>query len=257
MMPRVIPCLLLRDKGLVKTVKFRDETYVGDPLNAVTIFNEKEVDELVFLDISATVEGRKIRKGVISQIAEQCFMPFAYGGGVRCIEDMKEIFRIGAEKIIINSYAVENPAFIKQAADTFGSQSVVVSIDVKKKVFGDYEVYIHRGKTKTKLHPVEFAVHMENNGAGELLLNSIDRDGMMGGYDIELIQAITKSVSIPVIACGGAGKIEDFSSAVKRGGASAVAAGSMFVFYGALRAVLINYPMREEIITAFQQETRT
>ena len=252
MIPRVIPCLLLQNNGLVKTIKFKHEKYVGDPINAVKIFNEKEVDELVFLDISATVERREIRKDFISQIAEQCFMPFSYGGGVRRIENMKEIFRLGAEKVIINSYAVENPEFIKKAADTFGSQSVVVSIDVKKNIFGKYEVYIHRGTTKTGVHPVEFAIHMKNNGAGELLVNSIDRDGMMNGYDVELIQAISKSVSIPVIACGGAGKIEDFSTAVKRGGASAVAAGSMFVFYGALRAVLINFPMREEIINTFK-----
>ena len=239
---RVIPCLLLKNQGLVKTVKFKDPKYVGDPINAVKIFNEKEVDELLFLDITATVENRKPNFPIISDIASECFMPFGYGGGVKDLNDMKELFNLGVEKVIINSYAVENPEFIKKAADLFGSQSVVVSIDVKNTLLGKYEVFTYSGKKNTKLEPVNFAREMQEMGAGEIFLNSIDRDGTMQGYDIELIKLVSQSVTVPVVACGGAGKIEDFAEAVKKGGASAVAAGSMFVFHGKHRAVLINYP---------------
>lgn len=239
---RVIPCLLLKNRGLVKTIKFKDPKYVGDPINAVKIFNEKEVDELLFLDITATVENRKPNFSIISDIASESFMPFGYGGGVKDLNDMKELFNLGVEKVIINSYAVENPEFIKRAADLFGSQSVVVSIDVKKTLIGKYEVFTYGGKKNTKLEPVKFAIKMQEMGAGEIFLNSIDRDGTMQGYDIELIKNVSQSLSVPVIACGGAGKIEDFAEAVKKGGASAVAAGSMFVFHGKHRAVLINYP---------------
>lgn len=244
---RVIPCLLLKNQGLVKTVKFRDPKYVGDPINAVKIFNEKEVDELVFLDITATTENRKPNFRLIADIASEAFMPFGYGGGVRDINDAKELFNLGVEKVIINSHAVDRPLFIKEASNLFGSQSIVVSIDVKKNILGKYEVHMHGGKKNTKLYPVTFAQEMEGMGAGELLINSIDRDGTQSGYDIELIKKITAAVAIPVIVSGGAGKIEDFAKAVKEGGASAVAAGSMFVFHGKHRAVLITYPSMEEL----------
>jgi cyclase len=252
MIPRVIPCLLLNNSGLVKTIKFKNETYIGDPLNAVRIFNEKEVDELVFLDITATVENRKINKGFISKIAGECFMPLSYGGGIKTIEEIREIFGLGVEKVIINSHAVEHPEFVEKAANVFGSQSIVISIDVKKKMFGEYEVVTKRGKQKTKLDPVTFAIEMEKRGAGELMLNSTDRDGTMNGYDIDLLTAVTRAVKIPVIACGGAGRVEDLVNAVNNGGASAVAAGSLFVFYGPLRAVLINYPSREQLLQVFE-----
>lgn len=248
---RVIPCLLLRNRGLVKTVKFKDPKYLGDPINIVRIFNDKEVDELVFLDITATVENRKPPFKLISEIASECFMPLGYGGGIKDLEDIRQILSLGAEKVAINSYAVEQPTFIRAAADRFGSQSIVVSIDVKKSLFGKYEVMTHSGKKATGLDPVKFAIEMEQMGAGELLLNSIDRDGTMQGYDLDLIRRVSQVVTIPVVACGGARAVQDLVSAVHQGGASAVAAGSMFVFHGPHRAVLINFPTAAELRAAF------
>jgi cyclase len=251
---RIIPCLLLKNQGLVKTVKFKNPKYVGDPINAVRIFNEKEVDELIFLDTEATVERRKPPFKTISEIAGECFMPLSYGGGIRDLDDIKTIFNLGVEKVIINSYAIENPSFINEAFKLYGSQSIVVAVDVKKTSKEKYEVFSRGGNKKTGLDPVEHAMKMERLGAGEIFLNSIDRDGTMTGYDIELIRRITETVSIPVIVCGGAGKIEDFVDAVKKGGASAVAAGSLFVFHGKYRAVLISYPAIDELIHAFSTE---
>ena len=233
---------------MVKTIRFKDPSYIGDPINAIRIYNEKEVDELIFLDITATVEGRQPPFKIISDIAGECFMPVAYGGGVRRLEDIKTIFNLGIEKVAINSYAVENPEFVKLAADRFGSQSIVVSIDARKRRWGQrYQVYTHGGREPTGLDPVEFAVQMQAMGAGEILLTSIDRDGTYEGYDIELIKKVTGAVGLPVIACGGTGKVEDFGAAVKQGGASACAAGSMVVYFGRNRAVLINFPTRREL----------
>jgi len=239
---RVIPCLLLSHQGLVKTIKFKDPTYVGDPINAIKIFNEKAVDELIFIDIAATVENKPPQREMIENIASECFMPVCYGGGVRSISDIRDIFSIGIEKVAISSHAVENPLFIRQAADTFGSQSIVVCIDVKKTLFGKYEVVTHNAKNKTGLDPVQHARNMEQMGAGEVLVNSVDRDGTRAGYDIDLIRKVADAITIPVIACGGAGTAEHLAEAVREGHASAVAAGSMFVFYGKHRAVLISYP---------------
>ncbi len=244
---RVIPCLLLRNQGLVKTVRFRDPTYVGDPINAVRIFNDKEVDELVLLDIAAGLEGARPNMRLLAEIAEECFMPLAYGGGLRTIDDIKAVVALGVEKVSINSAAVEDPDLVSRAADAVGSQSVVASIDVKRSLFGKYEVHVRGGRKATGLDPAQFAAAMEKKGAGEIMLNAIDRDGTQKGYDIELIRRVAARVSIPVIACGGAGKVEDFAAAVKEGGASAVAAGSMFVFHGKHRAVLISYPSRAEL----------
>lgn len=244
--PRVIPCLLLKNKGLVKTVYFKNPKYVGDPINAVKIFNDKEVDELIFLDITATIERRKPYFDLIKEIATECFMPFAYGGGINNVEDAKQILKLGAEKIIINSSAT-NFDFIKTASKIFGNQSVVVSIDVKKDVFGNYIIYTHSGTKKINNDLFDFIINMEHLGAGELFLNSIDRDGTMNGYDLNLIKSVVDTVDIPVIACGGAGKIKDFHDGAVIAGASAVAAGSIFVFHGPYRAVLINYPSSEEI----------
>lgn len=249
---RIIPCLLLKGQGLVKTFKFRNPKYVGDPINAVKIFNDKEVDELVLLDIEASVEGRRPPAKLISEIASECFMPLSYGGGLRNLDDLKTIFSLGVEKVILNSYAIENPAFVEKAAEFYGSQSIVVSIDVKKSSSGKYEVFAHGGRRKTNLHLIEHVIEMEKLGAGEIFLNSIDKDGTMEGYDIELIKKVTESVSIPVIACGGASKIEDFVEAVKVGGASAAAAGSMFVFHGKHRAVLITYPSIDSLEKALR-----
>lgn len=244
---RVIPCLLLRGQGLVKTTNFEHPKYIGDPINSVRIFNEKEVHELVFLDITATNEKRSPRFDLISNIASECFMPLGYGGGIKTLEDMHQIFSLGVEKIIINSVAVESPSIIQEASDLFGSQSIVVSIDAKKNFFGDYCILTHSGKIKTLWDPIKWAQEAEQHGAGEILLTAIDRDGTMKGYDIPLIRSVSKSISIPVVACGGAGKIDDFNKAIHEGGASAVAAGSMFVYYGKHRAVLINFPGDEEL----------
>ena len=250
---RVIPCLLLRGAGFVKTTKFQKPVYLGDPINILKIFNEKEVDEVVVLDISATVEDRPVNLDLLKEIASECFMPVGYGGGIRDMEDVRRIFALGMEKVVVNSYAVKNPFFITECAELFGSQSIVVSIDVKKSLFGKYEVYIHSGRKRIKLDLVAHAIRMEELGAGELLLNSIDKDGAMNGYDIELIKTVTESVNIPVIACGGAGKLQDFLLA-KRAGASAVAAGSMFVFQGKHRGVLVSYPSYKELSELFDQE---
>ena len=240
--PRVIPCLLLKQKGLVKTVKFKKEIYIGDPINAVRIFNDKEADELIFLDIEASKKDRLPPMDLIQQIGDECFMPFSVGGGMKTLEQIREIFKRGAEKIVINTSAVKKPSLIREAAEMFGSQSIAVSIDAKRKIFGKYEVLICGGSKATGLDPVTHAKNMEKMGAGEIFINSINNDGTYIGYDLKLIQIVSDAVNIPVIACGGAGKLEDFVAGVKKGHASAIAAGSLFVFYGSNRAVLINYP---------------
>ena len=250
--PRVIPCLLLKNNGLVKSVKFKNYTYIGDPLNAVKIFNEKKADELIFLDITATKEKRNIDLNLVKNIGEECNMPFAVGGGIRNIKEIREIINAGAEKVIINSYAVENPEFIHEASDEFGSSTIVVSMDVKKKLFGRKQLYTYGGRHSTGLDPVSFARLMQEMGAGEIIINSIDKDGTMSGYDLELIRLVSESVTIPVVASGGAGKINDFKAAVNQSYASAVAAGSMFVFHGPRKAVLVNYPDKEELKRIFQ-----
>lgn len=247
LMPRVMPCLLLKNGGLVKTVKFRDPGYIGDPINAVRIYNEKEVDELVFLDITATIEKRPPPYKVLSEIGSECFMPVTYGGGIRDIETIRQVLSLGIEKVAINSYAVENPQFVHDAAEKFGSSTIVVSIDVRRQLFGRFEVVIYGGRKGTRLDPVDFAIQMQQMGAGEILLTAIDRDGTQEGYDLALISRVTNAVSIPVIACGGAGKIEDFRAAIKDAGASACAAGSMVVYYGRNRAVLITFPERAKL----------
>lgn len=249
--PRVIPVLLLKNKGLVKTVKFRDPCYVGDPINAVKIFNEKEVDELIFLDITASSEKREPNYEYLEKISSECFMPFCYGGGIKTISEIRKITNVGVEKVSINTYAFEHPEFIKIAADEFGSSTIVVSIDVKKNIWGKPVVAINNGKNLTKWDPIEYAKKMEEKGAGELLLNSIDRDGIMQGYDIDMIKKVTEAVSIPVIVCGGAKSTLDLKKGADAG-ASGMAAGSMFVFHGKHRAVLINYPSQKEIKELFK-----
>jgi cyclase len=249
---RIIPCLLLRDKGLVKTVKFRESTYVGDPINTIKIFNEKEVDEIFFLDIDATKSMKEPPYELIQNIASECFMPFAYGGGIRSLQQMEKIIKSGAEKIILNTHAFLQKNFINDAVHQFGSSTIAVSIDVRKEFLKGNIVYIKGGTMSTGKNPVDYAKEIENKGAGEILINSIDRDGMMEGYDIELIKSISQVVRIPVIACGGAGKLSDFRLAVKEGGASAAAAGSFFVFHGKRRAVLITYPEYSEISALFE-----
>lgn len=250
MRPRIIPCILLKSNGLVKTYKFSNPVYVGDPINTVKIFNEKEVDEIVILDITASKEGKKPNYRLIEELASECFMPVAYGGGVRTIDDIKFIFNLGLEKIVINSYAIEDPSFIKKSSERFGSQSIVVSIDVKKNFWGKYEIVASNGFKAQNREPMAFATLMQKMGAGEILLNSIERDGTMSGYDLELIRMIASQLDIPVIASGGAGNLMHFSEALKAG-ASALAAGSMFVFHGKHRAVLVSYPSPVELDSLF------
>jgi cyclase len=243
---RVIPVLLIQKGGLVKSVKFKDHKYVGDPINAVRIFNEKEVDEIVLLDISATSERRAPDVSRIREIVSEAFMPLAYGGGITTLQEIEELVSCGVEKVILNSSAISNASLVKQAAASIGSQSVAVSIDVKKNWLGKYRVFTENGSKNTNLDPVTCAKKMADAGAGEIVLQSIDQDGSFGGYDLQIIKLVSDSVGVPVVALGGAASVDDFSLAVERG-ASAVAAGSMFVFQGRHRAVLISYPSQEEL----------
>ena len=241
-LPRFIPVLLLRDRILVKTVRFNNAKYIGDPINIVRIFNEKEVDEIVLLDINASAQNRQPNYELIEAIASECFMPMAYGGGIGTAQQARDLLSLGIEKIVINTQAIHDPSRVEAIAAAAGSQSVVVSIDVKQRLFGDYEVMTSSGRIRTKIDPATCGRRMQEHGAGELLINSIDRDGTMQGYDLELIRSVSEAVELPVIACGGAGSVEDLGNALKQGGASAAAAGSLFVFHGKYRAVLVNYP---------------
>ena len=239
---RVIPVLLLRDESLVKTVRFGKFTYVGDPCNTVRIFNELEVDELCFLDITATREGRAPNLRLLADIADECFMPLSYGGGIRTYEQAEAIFKIGIEKVVLNSAAVEAPALLTRVADHFGNQAVVASIDVHRTSFGHYRVRTRAGTTDVHKEPVAWARELENLGAGEILLTSIDREGTWQGFDVELVKAVAGAVSVPVIAHGGAGSLAHVREVVHVGGASAVALGSMVVFQKQGMGVLVNFP---------------
>jgi cyclase len=243
---RVIPSLLLHKGGLYKTVQFKDPKYVGDPINAIKIFNDKEVDELVVIDIDATKRG-SIDFALLNRINKEAFMPLGYGGGIKTLEDIKKILGLGYEKIVINSIVIENLDFISQAAAFCGSQSVVVCIDIKKDLFSGYSVYLYTDRKSWNTDPVQYAKKIEQAGAGEIILYSVDRDGTSTGYDIPIIKKVSQSVSIPVVALGGARNINDFALAVKEGHASAVSAGSMFVFIGPHKAVLITYPGKKEL----------
>ncbi|MBK8892439.1 MAG: imidazole glycerol phosphate synthase subunit HisF [Dechloromonas sp.] len=238
---RVIPCLLLRGQGLVKTTKFKDPKYVGDPINAIKIFNDKEVDELILLDITASREGRGPSFGVIEEVASECFMPLAYGGGIQTVEEARRILKLGVEKVVFNTTAWRAPEVLKDASREFGSQAIVASIDVRRKLLGRYEVVFDGGRQGTGIDPVEYALRMQDAGAGELFLTAVDRDGTMNGYDLDLIKKVSSGISVPVIVAGGAGTVNDFRPAVDSG-AAGLAAGAMFVFHGPHRAVLITYP---------------
>lgn len=242
MLPRVIPCLLLRDRGLVKTMQFSSDIYVGDPVNAVRIFNDKEVDELIFLDIDATREGRGPDFEVIYEIAGESFMPVAYGGGIASFKDAQRVIRAGVEKVVINSAAYGALDVIGEVSAVYGAQAVVGAVDARKAMFGGHKLYSRAGTKEQKVKLADHVAQLVGAGAGEIFVNSIDRDGMMNGYDIDLIKKVAAATSTPVIACGGAGSIEHLVAAVEQGGASAVAAGSIFVFRGKHKAVLINYP---------------
>jgi cyclase len=253
--PRVIPVLLLKNLGLVKSVKFKDYRYIGDPINAVKLFNDLGADELAFLDILASSENRSISLDFVRRVGDEANMPFSVGGGIRSIKEIQDVLNAGAEKVIVNTFASGNPEFIKKASDEFGSSTIVVSIDVKRSLFGKELALSHSGKKFTKYDPVSFARLMEENGAGEIIINSVEHDGMMNGFDISLIKRVSEAVRIPVVALGGAGNLNDLKEAVLRGYASAVAAGSLFVFHGPRRAVLINYPSKEELIQLFHEDS--
>ena len=239
---RIIPCLLLHKGGLYKTEKFKKPTYIGDPINAIKIFNEKEVDELILLDIDAAAKNTEPNYKMIDDIASECFMPLCYGGGIKNVQQMKMVYSLGVEKISISSEAFLNPDLIKEASGIFGNQSVLVTIDIKKDFFGNKKVFIKNGLINTKLDPLVFFKQMEALGAGEIVINSINNDGVRKGFDLELLTLIKSNAKIPVIALGGAGNLEHIKEAFEISKIDGVACGSMFVYQGPLRGVLISYP---------------
>lgn len=244
---RVMPCLLLKDGGLVKSVRFKDYTYVGDPINAVRIYNDMEVDELIFLDIRATLGSAEPPYRLIEELAGECFMPLAYGGGVRNVEQMRRLFSLGVEKVALNAACLEVPGLIEEAAALFGRQAVIASIDVRKNLFGAYEVVTRNARKRTGEKPVDYAKAVAARGAGEILLTSVDRDGTWQGYDIALTKSVAEAVDVPVIASGGAGSLADIGAVVSEGKASAAAIGSMAVFQAKGLGVLIKFPKRAEL----------
>lgn len=244
--PRIIPSLLIQDNGLVKTVNFKNPKYVGDPINAVKIFNEKEVDELAIFDIDATTKGLEPNYSLIERIANQSRMPLCYGGGVKTVEQAQKIFGLGIEKIALSSSVLNNPDLITQIADRVGAQSVIVVLDIKKKLFGGYEVYTHNGKKATGINPFKFIEEAQKLGAGEIVINSIDQDGVMKGFDMSLIDKAREKTSLPMTVLGGAGSLDDIKKVIDKHEIIGVAAGSLFVFKGKYKAVLINYPIKEE-----------
>jgi len=244
--PRIIPCLLVHNKGLVKTVKFKEGKYVGDPINAVKIFNEKEADELMVLDIDATVENREPDYKMIEHLAVECRMPLCYGGGIKTVEQAQKIFNLGVEKIALSSSVIENPSLVSAIAKEVGNQSVVVVLDVKKKMFGGYNVYTHNGTKKSKVNLESFVQELQELGVGEIVINSIDNDGVMKGYDTFLISKLKPLIHTPMTVLGGAGSLEDIQKLIKEFGIIGCAAGSIFVFKGKYKAVLISYPKQAE-----------
>lgn len=245
--PRIIPCLLVKDGGLVKTVKFKEPKYVGDPLNAVRIFNEKEVDELIVLNIDATTQNQEPDYEMISNLAAECRMPLCYGGGVKTIEQAKKILSLGVEKIALSSAVIETPELISQLANQIGAQSIVLVLDVKKRVFGStYDVYTHNGSKKRNISLIDFIQHAIDLGVGEVVINSIDQDGVMKGYDLDLIAQVKNVCRVPLTVLGGAGSLEDIQDLICQYKIIGIAAGSLFVFKGKYKAVLINYPTQFE-----------
>jgi len=243
---RVIPCLLIHNKGLVKTVKFSDAKYVGDPINAVKIFNEKEVDELVVLDIDATVNSREPDYSQIEKLAAECRMPLCYGGGIRSVEQARKIIELGVEKVALSNAAINDPQLVSAIANVIGRQSVVGVLDVKKSMFGGYSVYTHNGQRKVKADLVDLLARLEKSGLGEILINSIDNDGMMKGYDLKLAEKVREAVSVPITILGGAGSKQDVFDLINHFKVIGASAGSLFVFKGVYKAVLINYLSPEE-----------
>lgn len=248
---RVIPCLLLRGNGLVKTKKYKDAVYVGDPVNTVRIFSDKEADEIVILDIDASRLGQDPNYELIAEMAGEAFMPVTYGGGIRGLEQIRRLIRSGVEKVVINSLSTESTDLIREAVEVFGSQAIVGGVDVRRKLFGGFSVVAKSATVVTRLNLHEHIHSLVQAGVGELFINDVDRDGTMVGYDLDLVRTVTKA-PVSVVVCGGAGTVEHLSQAVHQGGASAVAAGSMFVFHGKHRAVLINYPKANDLEKVFR-----
>lgn len=246
MFPRVIPVLLVSDGYLVKPVRFKGEKYIGDPINAVRIFNDKQVDELIILDIDATVKKTGVNYSLIEEIASEAFMPVGYGGGVSSVAEARRITGIGIEKIVLGTAAVTRPESVTEVSEALGSSSTVVCVDVRKRLTSGWDTFVARGRRKTAMTPVEAARRAQGLGAGEVMISSIDRESSFTGYDLSLIQTVAGAVTIPVVALGGASRYEDFMPALQAG-ASAVAAGSMFVLNGKHRAVLISYPTPQQI----------
>ena len=245
--PRITPCLLVKDHGLVKTRQFKEPKYVGDPINAVRIFNEKEVDEIMVVDIDASVQQREPDYTLIKNLAAECRMPLCYGGGVKSVNQVERIIALGVEKVAISSAALEDPQLINSSAKVVGNQSVVVVLDVMRDPkTGKWEIFTHNATRATKRDPVDTAKQMEQLGAGEIILNSINRDGMMNGYDLELVHSVRNSVGVPMTVLGGAGSLKDIQALFASFGILGAAAGSLFVFKGVYRAVLINYPSRAD-----------
>jgi imidazole glycerol-phosphate synthase subunit HisF len=240
--------------ALVKTIRFKEGSYVGDPVNAVRIFNQKEVDELILLDIHATTQNRGIDFDTLEKVVSECFMPICYGGGVRTLEDMRRLYALGIEKVSLSAAAFETPDLVRQAASEFGTQAVVVTLDVKKGLLGRFTVRTRNGSQDTKMSPPDAARAFEEQGAGELLLYSIDRDGTWSGFDLKLVEAVSRVASVPVVAAGGAGSLEDIKAAVMQAGASAVAIGSMAVFQAKDLGVLIKFPSRKDQNTIFGKD---
>lgn len=245
--PRIIPTLLLKGGGLVKSIQFRKHRYIGDPINAVRIFNELLADELVFLDIDATREGRSISLDLVRDIGEEASMPFSVGGGIKTLDDIRAVINAGAEKAVIGSQAARDPEFVRAAAEEFGSSTIVVCIDVKRSYFKGQRVWSVNATRPTEYSPVEFAELMADNGAGELIVQSVNKDGTMSGYDLGLLRSVASAVQVPVIALGGAGTRADLLAAYREGCANALSAGSLFVYKDKKRGVLINYPARGEL----------
>ncbi|MFC4209924.1 AglZ/HisF2 family acetamidino modification protein [Pedobacter lithocola] len=250
--PRIIPSLLIHDNGLVKTVNFKNPKYVGDPINAVKIFNEKEVDELVVFDIDATVNNAEPNYNLIEKLAVQSRMPLCYGGGVKTVEQAQRIFSLGVEKIAFSSAVLETPELIMEVSERVGNQSVIVVLDIKKKLLGGYEIYTHNGKKSAGVDPFKFIEQAQKLGAGEIIINSIDKDGVMKGFDFSLLDKLRKQISVPMTVLGGAGSLADLKEVIDRYGVIGVAAGSLFVFKGVYKAVLINYPSKEDKMNLFK-----
>jgi len=238
--------LLIKDGGLVKTTQFGDPKYVGDPINAVRIYNEKQVDELIVLDIDASTQDKDPDLDMISDLASECRMPLCYGGGIKSTDQIRNIIELGVEKVSLNSEAIRNPDLVSWGASYVGSQSIVITLDIKKKLLGKYRVFTHNGKVNTGIDPVELIHQFQDMGVGEIVINSIDNDGVMKGYDYDLIDAIKDEIRVPLSVLGGAGSLDHIGELIRRYGTVGACAGSLFVFKGIYRAVLINYPNRKE-----------